>query len=105
MDTQKDVVQKKLELEADEKRKKVEKHLKMEADFIKRIFAKIVKENPQLTPYKRMVGLLTEIIHFRWKGKKNKIGYVQGTLNSITIGITVTKEDLDAYNLDYDSVQ
>lgn len=105
MDTQKDVVQKKLKLEADEKRKKVEQHKKMEAEFIKRIFSKIVKENPQLTPYKRMIGLLTEIIHFRWKGKKNKEGYVQGTLNSITVGITVSKEDLDAYNLDYNSIQ
>ncbi len=65
---------------------------------------KITTENPRLLKCPKLLELFTEILHYRWSGKKKKSGYIQATVNQISVGIQLTEEESNAVSLDNGSV-
>ena len=66
---------------------------------------KITKENPRLIGYPNLLNLFVEILFYRWSGKKKKDGYVQATINQISVGVQLTEEESNAVMLDDNPVQ
>ncbi len=66
---------------------------------------KITHENPRLLGYPNLLNLFVEILFYRWSGKKKKDGYVQATINQISVGIQLTEEESNAVMLDDNPVQ
>ena len=61
---------------------------------------KILTENPRLRKLTYLMELFTEILFYRWSGKKKKHGYIQATINQISVGMQLTEEEANAIMLD-----
>lgn len=65
----------------------------------------LLKENPRMEKYPHLINLATDLIHWRWTGKKVANGYIQATINHVNFGINITKEMLDECGLEYNTLQ
>ena len=52
----------------------------------------------------QLLEMFVEILFYRWSGKKKKSGYVQATVNQISVGMQLTEEEANAIMLDNDSI-
>ncbi len=57
--------------------------------YIKKMF---VRANPRFENSPTILNLVTEIIHYRYKSKKKKGGYVQATINQLNFGFQVPED-------------
>ena len=65
---------------------------------------RIIEENPRLKGCPSLLKLFTEILFYRWSSKKKKTGYINATINQISIGIQLTEEEANAIMLDNSSI-
>ena len=65
---------------------------------------RIAKDNPRLIKFPKILDLLIELIHYRWTGKEKKTGYVQATVNQISVGIQLSEEEVHNVMLGDDTV-
>ena len=61
---------------------------------------RILKENPRIGKCPSLLTLFIEILFYRWSSKKKKTGYINATINQISIGIQLTEEETNAIMLD-----
>ena len=54
---------------------------------------RVTTENPRLLGCPNLLEMFTEILFYRWIGKKKKTGHVQATINQITVGLQLTEQE------------
>lgn len=68
------------------------------------VMALIIKENPRLTTKPQLLGMFVELIMFRLETKKDKVCQLKATINHINVGVNITKEIINEYGLDSNSL-